>query len=84
MYVHYRVEVCSANHTARFEKSLVTLIHGMRQQKGSEKEYIQARLRECRKEVKSQDMSEYGKRFLMRGKQFLRPQSNRPAQTYLS
>jgi hypothetical protein len=41
----------------RFEKSLYDLIRGLRHQKGNEKEYIQASLRECRKEVKGQDIS---------------------------
>jgi AP-3 complex subunit delta-1 len=41
----------------RFEKSLVDLIRGMRREKGNENEFREARLRECRKEIKSQDMS---------------------------
>jgi AP-3 complex subunit delta len=40
----------------RFEKSLYDLIRGLRHHKGKEKEYIQASLRECRREIKSQDM----------------------------
>ena len=39
-----------------FEKSLVDLIRGLRSHKGSENEYIQEALRECRTEVRSQDM----------------------------
>ncbi|CAI6100458.1 unnamed protein product [Clonostachys chloroleuca] len=40
----------------RFEKSLYDLIRGLRNHKGNEKEYIQKRLKECRAEVRSQDM----------------------------
>lgn len=40
----------------RFEKSLYDLIQGLRNHKGTEKEYIQKRLKECRVEVRSQDM----------------------------
>jgi AP-3 complex subunit delta len=40
----------------RFEKSLYDLIRGMRHQKGNEEAYIQASLKECRKEIKGQDM----------------------------
>jgi AP-3 complex subunit delta-1 len=40
-----------------FEKSLYDLIRGMRNHKGSEREYIQASLRECRKEIRTQDMN---------------------------
>jgi AP-3 complex subunit delta len=39
-----------------FEKSLVDLIRGLRSHKGSENEYIQGALRECRTEIRSQDM----------------------------
>lgn len=39
-----------------FEKSLVDLIRGMRGHKGRENEYIQTALRECRSEIRSQDM----------------------------
>ncbi|KAL9105893.1 MAG: hypothetical protein Q9227_009004 [Pyrenula ochraceoflavens] len=39
-----------------FEKSLVDLIRGLRNHKGNEIEYIQSILKECRLEVKSQDM----------------------------
>ena len=42
---------------ARFEKSLYDLIQGLRKHKGNEREYIQSSLRECRKEIKSQDMN---------------------------
>jgi AP-3 complex subunit delta len=45
------------NRNFRFEKSLFDLIRGLRHHKGREKEYIQASLEECRKEIKSQDMS---------------------------
>jgi AP-3 complex subunit delta-1 len=40
-----------------FEKSLYDLIRGLRSHKGHEREYIQDALRECRKEVKGQDMN---------------------------
>jgi len=40
----------------RFEKSLYDLIKGLRNNKGAEDEYIQNCLRECKAEVKSQDM----------------------------
>lgn len=43
----------------RFEKSLYDLIRGLRNHKGNEKEYIQKSLKECRAEVRSQDMGEY-------------------------
>ncbi|KAF2142111.1 uncharacterized protein K452DRAFT_298107 [Aplosporella prunicola CBS 121167] len=39
-----------------FEKSLYDLIRGLRNHKGNEREYIQESLRECRKEIKGQDM----------------------------
>ncbi|KAF4455236.1 hypothetical protein F53441_2386 [Fusarium austroafricanum] len=39
-----------------FEKSLYDLIRGLRNHKGNEKEYIQKSLKECRAEVRSQDM----------------------------
>ncbi|KAF2671414.1 Adaptor protein complex AP-3 delta subunit [Microthyrium microscopicum] len=39
-----------------FEKSLYDLIRGLRHQKGNEREYIQASIRECRKEIKGQDI----------------------------
>lgn len=39
-----------------FEKDVLQLIRGLRAHKGQEREYIQSSLRECRKEVKSQDM----------------------------
>lgn len=39
-----------------FEKSLYDLIQGLRNHKGTEKEYIQKSLKECRIEVRSQDM----------------------------
>ncbi|KAF5541212.1 AP-3 complex gamma subunit [Fusarium mexicanum] len=40
----------------QFEKSLYDLIRGLRNHKGNEKEYIQKSLKECRAEVRSQDM----------------------------
>ncbi|ETN38993.1 uncharacterized protein HMPREF1541_07035 [Cyphellophora europaea CBS 101466] len=39
-----------------FEKSLVDLIRGLRNNKGSETTYIQSALRECRTEIRSQDL----------------------------
>ncbi|KAI1391173.1 Adaptor protein complex AP-3 delta subunit [Hypoxylon trugodes] len=39
-----------------FEKSLYDLIRGMRNHKGNEKEYIQNCLKECRAEIRSQDL----------------------------
>src|SRR5947209_19531240 len=39
-----------------FEKSLYDLIRGLRSHKGNESEYIQGILKECRSEVRSQDM----------------------------
>ena len=39
-----------------FEKSLVDLIRGLRSHKGNENEYINGALRECRAEIRSQDM----------------------------
>ncbi|OBR12097.1 LOW QUALITY PROTEIN: AP-3 complex subunit delta [Colletotrichum higginsianum IMI 349063] len=41
---------------ARFEKSLYDLIRGLRNHKGNEREYIQNSLKECRAEVRGQDM----------------------------
>ncbi|KAJ5818279.1 hypothetical protein N7474_003870 [Penicillium riverlandense] len=41
---------------SRFEKSLYDLIKGLRNHKGGEDEYIQACLRECKAEIKTQDM----------------------------
>ena len=40
----------------RFEKSLYDLIRGLRNHKGNERAYIQDSIRECRREIKSQDM----------------------------
>ncbi|RVX68549.1 hypothetical protein B0A52_07973 [Exophiala mesophila] len=39
-----------------FEKSLVDLIRGLRGHKGNEAEYIQNALKECRNEIRSQDL----------------------------
>ncbi|KAL4778747.1 armadillo-type protein [Aspergillus varians] len=39
-----------------FEKSLYDLIKGLRNHKGAEEDYIQSSLRECRAEIRSQDM----------------------------
>lgn len=41
-----------------FEKDLYALIRGLRNHKGDEDKYIQDSIRECRKEVKSQDMDQ--------------------------
>ncbi|KAI9772247.1 MAG: AP-3 complex subunit delta [Geoglossum simile] len=43
-------------HALRFEKSLYDLIRGLRNHKGNEREYILNSLRECRTEIKGQDM----------------------------
>lgn len=43
----------------RFEKSLYDLIQGLRKHKGNEKEYTQKTLKECRVEVRSQDMGTF-------------------------
>lgn len=40
----------------RFEKSLYDLIKGLRSHKGAEEDYIHSSLRECKAEIKSQDM----------------------------
>lgn len=50
----------------RFEKSLYDLIRGLRNHKGSEKEYIQKSLKECRAEVRSQDMGASSALFAMK------------------
>ncbi|KAF2810235.1 Adaptor protein complex AP-3 delta subunit [Mytilinidion resinicola] len=39
-----------------FEKSLYDLIRGLRNHKGNEREYIQESIKECRKEIRSNDM----------------------------
>lgn len=39
-----------------FEKSLYDLIRGLRNHKGSEKEYIAESIKECRKEIRTNDM----------------------------
>ncbi|KIW17788.1 hypothetical protein PV08_04983 [Exophiala spinifera] len=39
-----------------FEKSLVDLIKGLRSHKGNEAEYIQGAIKECRSEIRSQDL----------------------------
>ncbi|EME39662.1 hypothetical protein DOTSEDRAFT_75344 [Dothistroma septosporum NZE10] len=41
-----------------FEKDIYQLIRGLRAHKGNEREYIQESLRECRKEIKGQDMDQ--------------------------
>lgn len=41
---------------SRFEKSLYDLIRGLRNHKGTEKEYIDESIKECRKEIRSTDM----------------------------
>ncbi|KAK3048134.1 AP-3 complex subunit delta [Extremus antarcticus] len=41
-----------------FEKDIAQLIRGLRAHKGNEREYIQEALKECRKEVKGQDMDQ--------------------------
>ncbi|CAK7211189.1 AP-3 complex subunit delta [Sporothrix bragantina] len=46
----------SSHSPGSFEKSLLDLIRGLRHHKGNEKAYIQNSLKECRAEVRSQDM----------------------------
>lgn len=41
---------------ARFEKSLYDLIRGLRNHKGNEKAYIENSLKECRAEIRGNDM----------------------------
>ena len=41
-----------------FEKDVLQLIRGLRAHKGEEREYIQSSLRECKKEIKSNDMDQ--------------------------
>lgn len=41
-----------------FEKDVLALIRGLRSHKGQEREYIQSALRECKKEIKSNDMDQ--------------------------
>ena len=41
-----------------FEKDVLQLIRGLRSHKGQEREYIQSALRECKKEIKSNDMDQ--------------------------
>ncbi|KAK8857180.1 Adaptor protein complex AP-3 delta subunit [Apiospora arundinis] len=48
--------VQGANVANMFEKSLYDLIRGMRNHKGNEREYIQNCLKECRSEIRSQDL----------------------------
>ncbi|KAK8017649.1 adaptin N terminal region-domain-containing protein [Apiospora rasikravindrae] len=48
--------VQGANAANMFEKSLYDLIRGMRNHKGNEREYIQNCLKECRAEIRSQDL----------------------------
>ncbi|KAI2814844.1 hypothetical protein CBS63078_10510 [Aspergillus niger] len=49
----YRVNISPGT---MFEKSLYDLIKGLRNHKGTEEEYIQDSLRECKTEIRSQDM----------------------------
>ncbi|KAL1304667.1 hypothetical protein AAFC00_003626 [Neodothiora populina] len=41
-----------------FEKDLYSLIRGLRNHKGNEREYIQESIKECRKEIRSPDMDQ--------------------------
>lgn len=52
----HRALSSTADDDHRFEKSLYDLIRGLRNNKGNEKEYIQNSLKECRAEVRSQDI----------------------------
>ena len=54
--IQYLVPSYPANTLDRFEKSLYDLIRGLRNHKGNEKEYIQHSLKECRAEIRGQDM----------------------------
>ena len=58
MYVVLRYSSATLNvdERNRFEKSLYDLIRGLRSHKGSEAEYIQNSLKECKSEIKSPDM----------------------------
>lgn len=47
-----------ASNGDRFEKSLYDLIRGLRNHKGNEGEYIQNNIKECKEEIRSQDMGE--------------------------
>lgn len=53
-----------AHSFTRFEKDLYALIRGLRNHKGNEREYIQESIKECRKEIRSQDMGMYTGDFL--------------------
>ncbi|KAM0487888.1 hypothetical protein ACHAP7_001706 [Fusarium lateritium] len=53
---HLKAHTLYSGCTSLFEKSLYDLIRGLRNHKGNEKEYIQKSLKECRAEVRSQDM----------------------------
>ena len=58
-YIRYREGLQSATRGGEmFEKDIYQLIRGLRAHKGGEREYIQESLKECRKEVKSQDMDQ--------------------------
>jgi len=49
-------EVIDRADRIRFEKSLYDLIRGLRSHKGTEREYLQNSLRECRAEIRGSDM----------------------------
>lgn len=46
----------SVTNKFRFEKSLYDLIRGLRNHKGNEKAYIENSLKECRAEIRGNDM----------------------------
>jgi AP-3 complex subunit delta-1 len=53
---HLRLEHKTLTTCTRFEKDLYDLIRGLRNHKGTEKEYIAASIKECRKEIRGNDM----------------------------
>ncbi|KAM7196495.1 Adaptin N terminal region domain containing protein [Naviculisporaceae sp. PSN 640] len=62
LYTHFQGKSTSGKSVVeelpdgKFEKSLYDLIRGLRNHKGNEKEYIQNCLKECRQEIRGQDM----------------------------
>lgn len=71
---------------SRFEKSLYDLIRGLRSHKGQERAYIQNSIRECRREVRSQDMGmlTFGHDIAqILNSKYYRPQGDGPAEVDL-
>lgn len=60
----------------RFEKSLYDLIRGLRNNRGNEVEYIQNSLKECKVEIKSQDMGSQSSLFSSPLPQTIRPMTD--------